>query len=101
VHLSITIPADHPSLAGHFPGRPVVPGAVILAEVVHAATGALGAARITGFASVKFMRPLLPAQRCELSFTDKGNGSAAFELSHAGQRVANGQLHYQHKMPET
>jgi len=101
VQLSITIPVDHPSLAGHFPGRPIVPGAVILAEIVHAAPGALGAVHVTGFASVKFVRPLLPAQRGELSFTDKGNGSATFELTHNGERLASGQLRYQRIAPES
>jgi 3-hydroxymyristoyl/3-hydroxydecanoyl-(acyl carrier protein) dehydratase len=95
VHLTITIPADHPSLAGHFPGRPIVPGAVILAEIIAAACAALGDVRITGLPAVKFMYPLLPDQRCELSFTDKGNGGAAFELSLDGRRLASGQLAYQ------
>ena len=33
---SFTIPADHPTLPGHFPGRPVVPGVVLLDEVMAA-----------------------------------------------------------------
>src|SRR5437879_10590804 len=34
--ISRAIRADHPSLAGHFPGTPIVPGVVILDEVAAA-----------------------------------------------------------------
>jgi 3-hydroxymyristoyl/3-hydroxydecanoyl-(acyl carrier protein) dehydratase len=101
LHLTITVSADHPSLPGHFPGRPVVPGAVILSEIVHAATAAFGGARVAGLPSVKFTSPMLPAQVCDLVLTDKGGGSAAFELAHAGRRIASGQLRYQRPGPES
>src|SRR3546814_6702994 len=53
---------DHPALPGHFPGRPIVPGVVILDRVldaIEAAHGPLGALRLP---QVKFLRPLLPGQ---------------------------------------
>lgn len=93
--LIISISADHPSLPGHFPGRPVVPGAVILAEIEHTAAASLGGARIAGFPAVKFMSPMLPDQQCDLTLTDKGAGNATFELTHDGRRVASGQLRYE------
>ena len=56
------IPADHPSLAGHFPGAPVVPGAVILDEVAAALAEWRPGCQLTGVRAVKFLLPLKPEQ---------------------------------------
>ena len=59
------IGADHPALPGHFPGRPIVPGVLILDHVLaaiestQAAPASLGALRLP---QVKFLQPLLPGQ---------------------------------------
>nr|MBP6750347.1 hypothetical protein [Xanthomonadaceae bacterium] len=67
--LRFSIPADHPCLPGHFPGRPVVPGVVVLdrvfaaieaAEVADAGSGT-GSAQVR-LPQVKFVQPLLPEQ---------------------------------------
>lgn len=49
------VPHDHPALPGHFPGRPVVPGVLILEAVIEAAP-----VEVTGVHSAKFLRPLAP-----------------------------------------
>jgi 3-hydroxymyristoyl/3-hydroxydecanoyl-(acyl carrier protein) dehydratase len=69
--MQFSIAPDHPCLPGHFPGRPLVPGVVVLDRVlaaIEAAHGPLGPLR---FPQVKFVQPLLPgeAARVELDGT--------------------------------
>jgi 3-hydroxyacyl-[acyl-carrier-protein] dehydratase len=89
---------DHPSLAGHFPGRPVFPGVVLLAEVLEAAlaiaplAGRLGAApRID---NVKFLSAIVPNGapiEVLVQFKSRPNG-VDFELHHGDVLAVRGQL---------
>ena len=60
--MQFIIPADHPSLAGHFPGRPIVPGVVLLDRVIDAIAMAHGELPPLRLPQVKFLQPLLPDQ---------------------------------------
>ncbi|RYY52317.1 MAG: CoA ligase, partial [Comamonadaceae bacterium] len=39
VHATREVPLDHPAFAGHFPGQPLLPGALLLSEVLEAMLG--------------------------------------------------------------
>ena len=56
------IASDHPSLPGHFPGRALVPGVVVLDRVLDAIETTHGPLGALTLPQVKFMQPLLPGE---------------------------------------
>jgi 3-hydroxyacyl-[acyl-carrier-protein] dehydratase len=65
IRTRFSIDASHPSLPGHFPGQPIVPGVVLLDRIA-AALEREWNARIARLPQVKFLRPLLPGEAAEL-----------------------------------
>ena len=67
------VPAAHACLPGHFPGRPIVPGVLLLEYVLDAARHWRGpGSRLAGLPSVKFLSPLLPEERFDIRLEDDG-----------------------------
>ncbi len=64
--MQFRIPHDHPSLPGHFPGNPVVPGVVILDRVCAAIEADYGTTAAWRLPQVKFLQPLLPGQEAHI-----------------------------------
>jgi 3-hydroxyacyl-[acyl-carrier-protein] dehydratase len=63
----LRIAADHPALPGHFPGRPIVPGVVLLDCVLSEAERWLGHALTTpNLRQAKFSSMLLPEETATL-----------------------------------
>lgn len=85
-----TIPASHPCLPGHFPGRPVVPGVVLLDAALSAILCHHSATRVVELQTVRFVRPVLPEQEVEIGYTVAGPNLISFACSVAGQQVASG-----------
>jgi 3-hydroxyacyl-[acyl-carrier-protein] dehydratase len=76
-----TIAADHPALPGHFPGAPIVPGVVLLNEVLSAIPGRLD------IPWAKFHAPLFPGEE----FTIRIEGHK-FSVHRADTLIASGSV---------
>ena len=88
------IHADHPSLPGHFPGAPLVPGVIILDEVVAALDEWRRDSQLSGIRSVKFLAPLKPEQLFTISLfaTSKDAGEVSFCCRAEGLVIVEGRL---------
>lgn len=85
------IPADDPCLDGHFPGRPLVPGVVLLERVLEAVEAAHGARGPLQLPQVKFLHPLLPGEEAEVVL--EGTAPAwRFQVRRGDTVLASGQL---------
>ncbi|HEY6644569.1 hypothetical protein [Povalibacter sp.] len=87
---TLRIASDHPALPGHFPGRPIVPGVVVLDSVLQAARAWLGPQlRLQVLAQVKFIAPLLPEQVARIELKLQGD-DLRFVVTREDQIVAQG-----------
>jgi 3-hydroxyacyl-[acyl-carrier-protein] dehydratase len=88
------ISPDHPSLAGHFPDAPIVPGVVLLDEVVAALAEWRQDSQLTGIPSVKFIGPIKPGQSFVIGFdsTDTAENQIDFCCRLDGRVVVEGRL---------
>ena len=99
----ICTPVAHPAIAGHFPGNPIVPGVLILDQLM-TATLKLTGMEVVRFEHVKFLSALRPDEPahvvCEMDGDD-----AKFQISlqrHATNiMVASGKMLMQRQNNET
>ncbi|MES2105849.1 MAG: AMP-binding protein [Pseudomonadota bacterium] len=87
--LSSVVNEDHAALDGHFPGRPIVPGVLLLSEVITLATGHY---RVSGIRQVKFHAPLSPGQAYEIQLHQTSPSSVKFTIQHEQSTIATGLL---------
>ncbi|RUL76192.1 hydroxymyristoyl-ACP dehydratase [Dyella choica] len=85
---TLCIAPEHPCLAGHFPGHPLVPGVVLLERVAQALRE-WRQQRLAGVREAKFLAPLNPGEAADLELTER-SGQLRFELRRAGQVLARG-----------
>lgn len=88
-----TVPADHPAFPGHFPGRPIVPGVVLLDQAILFAESLLGTgAGHWQVGTAKFLSPVGPAETLVFSLQPTPRGALAFTVRSGARDVASGSL---------
>jgi acyl-coenzyme A synthetase/AMP-(fatty) acid ligase len=86
----MTYARGHPTLAGHFPGRPMIPGAVLLASVEDVLRDA--GLRLVECTKAKFAAPVLPEQKVTIRVDLEAPTTARFEIRGSGRLFASGDL---------
>lgn len=93
MHATWLAPIDHPAFAGHFPGRPILPGVVLLDRVILLAAGFLNVpAADIRLASGKFLSPVAPGEELHFAFQPTPGGAFSFKIRAADREVAAGNL---------
>ena len=89
--MHFAVDSDHPCLPGHFPGRPLVPGVVVLERVIAAIEAEHGPLPGLRLPQVKFVQPLLPQQDAQIELETLGPGRWRFRVRREDQLIASGE----------
>lgn len=89
---AFTIAPEHPALAGHFPGNPVVPGVLLLQRVLGLVAGHLGSGWRLTVTDAKFVQPLVPGEPCRIALRRLPPQRITFECHVRCGLVARGSL---------
>lgn len=88
---TLVISPQHPAFDGHFPGAPLLPGVVLLDEMLRVLEADGG----WTLSSAKFLHPVRPGEILTFEHQTLGNGSIRFSIRSAtteGTLVASGTL---------
>ena len=84
--------ADLAAARGHFPGNPIIPGALLLSETL----SAIGQTSLAGLSPchilfAKFFHPTRPGERIVIEYSDSVSGVVAFNCRVGGRTVLKGE----------
>jgi 3-hydroxymyristoyl/3-hydroxydecanoyl-(acyl carrier protein) dehydratase len=91
--VSLEISPQHPAFAGHFPGAPIVPGALLLDEAVRVLSEAADAGvDQCEIAATKFLSVVRPGEALSVEHERCDNGWMRFVIRTSDRTVASGRL---------
>ena len=90
--LRISVPGSHPSLPGHFPGNPIVPGVVILDHVLAALQDLKGDVQLDTLPVVKFLEPIYPDEEFIITLETGDNHRFRFHCMRDDRLKVSGEL---------
>ena len=88
---TLLVATQHPAFSGHFPDAPLLPGVVLLDEMLRAVEDD-GRGGGWSIATAKFLQPVRPGETLTLEHEPLTNGALRFAIRSAGRRVATGTL---------
>jgi 3-hydroxyacyl-[acyl-carrier-protein] dehydratase len=91
---AIEVPGDGPLFAGHFPGRPILPGIAELAMVASLLAPPDGPATLLAIPFLRFRALVMPGDRLDVSASPAADGAVRFQCRRGGGLVANGAILY-------
>jgi 3-hydroxymyristoyl/3-hydroxydecanoyl-(acyl carrier protein) dehydratase len=96
---ALPVAADHPAYPGHFPGNPILPGVVVLSEVLAAVAASSGRPPSAWtLANAKFLSPVTPGTALVLRLDSAGEphdlfaGPVRFVVRAGSRAIAMGTL---------
>ena len=94
---SLPIAADHPAFAGHFPGNPIVPGVVLLDEVLYAIGKMIGLdTSVCQISAIKFFSPVRPGETVSVAYQAQPGVASTdrirFEIKSSECKIATGNI---------
>lgn len=92
------IAAEHPVFAGHFPGKPLVPGVMLLDQVMRLVEQSQTDSEVCEVTDARFLRPVLPGQAFAVHWSRDAE-SVRFRCDSDGQEVARGRLRLMPRCP--
>lgn len=85
---------DHPAAQGHFPGNPIIPGAVLLSEALQVIEAGTDRNQRSQWheqrVSAKFLHPVRPGDRVRIEFSDTAAGATKFACAVGPTTVLTG-----------